>query len=131
MAKPGSSEPRSTSSPATKTTTPATGRSCKDGTGNWQPSPFYDIAFSPSPHGEHTTAFLGHGGARPLTAMQRLAAQANFAGWPRAREAIERVVDALQNWPEVATELGIRPETRRMIGNRLDQARGANKALLA
>ena len=101
----------------------------QDDTGNWQPTPFYDITFSPTPHDQHTTAFLGHGNAPPLKAMQHLAAQANFASWPHAREALERVVDALQNWPKVATELGIRPDARRLVGNRLESTRRANKAL--
>ena len=97
---------------------------------NWQPSPFHDVTFSPTPHDQHTTAFMGHGSAPPLKAMQHLAGQANFASWPRAREALERVVDTLQNWPKVAAELGIRPDTRRLVGNRLESTRRANKALL-
>ena len=103
----------------------------QDDAGNWQPSPFYDVTFSPAPHGQHTTAFMGHGSAPPLKVMQHLAGQANFASWPRAREALERVVDALQNWPTIATELSIRPDTRRLISNQLDQIRNINSALLA
>lgn len=102
----------------------------QDDAGNWRPSPFYDVTFSPAPYDQHTTAFLGHGNTPPLQAMQRLAAQANYASWPRAREAIEQVVDAVQNWPSVANELGVRPDTRRLVGNRLESTRRANKVLL-
>ena len=103
----------------------------QDDAGHWRPSPCYDITFSPTPHDQHATAFLGHGSAPPLKAMQQLAAQASFASWPDARQAIERVVDAIHNWPEVATQLGIRPDTRALIGNRLERTRNANRALLA
>ncbi len=103
----------------------------QDDAGNWQPSPCYDITFCPTPDDQHTTAFLGHGNTPPLKAMQHLAGQASFASWSRAREALERVVDALGNWPTVASELGIRPDTRHLISDRLDQTRNANRALLA
>ena len=49
--------------------------------GRWRPSPCYDVTFSPSPYGEHSTAFLGHGATPPLKAMQQLAGQANYANW--------------------------------------------------
>ena len=103
----------------------------QDDAGNWQPSPFYDVTFCPTPHDQHTTAFLGHGNAPPIKAMQHLAGQASFASWSRAREGLERVVDALGNWPKVASELGIRHDTRRLISHRLGQTRKANRALLA
>ncbi|MXY51273.1 MAG: type II toxin-antitoxin system HipA family toxin [Gammaproteobacteria bacterium] len=103
----------------------------QDDAGNWRPSPFYDVTFCPTPHDQHTTAFLGHGSAPPRKAMQHLAGQGSFASWSHAREALERVVDALGNWPRVASELGIRPDTRHLIDHRLDQTRKANRALLA
>ena len=31
----------------------------QDDDGRWRPSPCYDVTFSPSPYGEHTTAFAG------------------------------------------------------------------------
>ena len=102
----------------------------QDDDGRWRPSPCYDVTFSPSPYGEHTTAFAGHGATPPLSAMQQLAAQANHASWGRAREVIEEVVDIIQRWPAVATGLGVRPETRRLVGRRLDEVRLANRALL-
>ena len=103
----------------------------QDDGGSWQPAPFYDVTFSPSPHGEHTTAFLGHGANPPLDAMQRLAAQANFADWRQAREVVDRVVDAIGQWGRVAADLGVTHETRRLIERRLSEVRGSNKALLA
>ena len=103
----------------------------QDDDGKWQPTPFYDVTFSPSPSGEHTTAFLGHGAAPPLAAMRRLANQACFANWPRAREVIERVVDALADWPAVANELGVRKTTQTLIARQLEAVRVRNRHLLA
>ena len=102
----------------------------QDDDGGWRPSPAYDVTFSPTPYGEHGAAFLGHGAAPPLKAMQQLAGQANFATWARAREAVEQVVAAVQRWPEVAAGLGVRAETRRLVSERLREVRIANKALL-
>ena len=99
--------------------------------GEWRPTPFYDVTFSPSPSGEHATAFLGYGRNPPLKTMQRLAEQASFASWPRAREVVERVVDALGDWLSVASELGVRKNTRTLIGRQLENVRRRNRHLLA
>ena len=99
--------------------------------GHWRPAPFYDVTFSPSPHREHSTAFAGHGANPPLAAMQRLAHQANFSSWPRAREAMDRIVDAIAKWPQAAADLGVRAETRNLVGGQLNEAYRANKRLLA
>jgi len=98
--------------------------------GRWRPSPSYDVTFSPSPYGEHATAFVGHGATPRLKDMQRLAMHANYATWARAREVVEEVVDVLQRWPTVAAELGVRRDTLRLIGRRLDAVRVANRGLL-
>lgn len=103
----------------------------QDDDGTWQPAPFYDVTFSPNPQGGHMTAFLGHGATPPLDAMQRLAGQANFPNWRQAREVIERVVDAIGLWDSIATDLGVTPETRRLVGQRLRAARASNKPLWA
>ena len=102
----------------------------QDDRGRWRPSPCYDVTFSPSPHGEQSTAFLGHGAAPPLKAMQQLAGQANYASWARAREVIENVVDVIQRWPSVAAHLDVGADTRRLIMARLDRVREANRSLV-
>ena len=102
----------------------------QDDDGCWRPSPCYDVTFSPSPYGEHSIAFRGHGAAPPLKAMQHLAGQANFASWPRAREVIERIVDVVHGWPKVSAYLGIRAATRRLVGDRLREVRVVNSVLL-
>ena len=101
----------------------------QDDAGEWRPTPFYDVTFSPSPSGEHTTAFLGHGAQPPLAAMQRLARQAGFANWRRAGEVIERIVDALDDWRAVAGELGVRQDTQTLIARQLEDVRRRNRHL--
>ena len=101
----------------------------QDDAGAWRPTPFYDVTFSPSPSGEHTTAFLGHGAQPPLAAMQRLASQACFANWRRAGEVVERVVDALADWRAVASGLGVRRSTQALIARQLEDARQRNRHL--
>lgn len=103
----------------------------QDDAGDWRPTPFYDVTFSPSPSGEHTTAFLGHGTEPPLSAMQRLASQASFANWQRAREVIERIVDSLADWRTVAGDLGVRRATQGLIARQLEDARRRHRHLLA
>ena len=101
----------------------------QDDDGNWRPAPFYDVTFSPTPHGVHTTAFLGHGNGPPITAMQQLAAQANFADWRQAREVVDRIADAISQWDRVAADLGVGRETRRLIERQLGVVRASNKGL--
>ena len=102
----------------------------QDDAGRWRPSPCYDVTFSPSPRGEHSTAFLGHGAAPPLKAMQQLAGQANYASWARAQEVVEEVVDVVQRWPTVAASLGVGADTRRLVMGRLEEVRLANRSLV-
>lgn|GEM_PF-367620 len=81
--------------------------------GQWSLAPFYDVTFSPSPYGEHATAFAGFGKQPPHKAMERLAAQANFASWKQARAVIAEVVGAISRFAPTARELGVCPAKRR------------------
>ncbi|WP_159566355.1 type II toxin-antitoxin system HipA family toxin [Budvicia diplopodorum] len=103
----------------------------QDDRGNWTPSPFYDVTYSPNPYGEHTTAFNGYGKAPPIKAIQRLAEQANFDSWASAQAAIEEIVAALSNWTEIAKELNISPATTKMISRSLNEVYQQNKLLLS
>lgn len=101
----------------------------QDDAGGWTPSPFYDVTFSPNAHDQHCTAFLGHGAQPPVEAMRKLAQQANFASWSRAREAIQQVAEAIDGWLDVAAQLGVRRGTRQLVAKRLGEARRANSGL--
>ena len=98
--------------------------------GHWQPSPFYDVTFSPNPHGQHSMAFVGYGKQPSVKAMQKLAKQANFSSWPQAQKEIQKVLDALTNWKAVAGELGISQQTIKLINSQLDRVYQDNKKLI-
>jgi serine/threonine-protein kinase HipA len=99
--------------------------------GQWQIAPFYDVTFSPSPYGEHATAYCGHGKKPPVKAMQRLANHANFASWKLAQEVIEEVVTSLNEFTQTASNLGVSKETIKLIGGHLERVFKDNKALLS
>ncbi|WP_261373443.1 type II toxin-antitoxin system HipA family toxin [Yersinia massiliensis] len=99
--------------------------------GEWKIAPFYDVTFSPTPYGEHSTSFAGYGKTPPLKAIQQLAAQANFENYAHARAAMEKIVSAIHNWHDTAMHLDIRAETRKLIAERLNDVYQQNKHLLS
>lgn len=99
--------------------------------GQWRLSPGYDLTFSPSPYGEHATAFKGHGKTPPLKVVQALADQAGFTRWSEARQVIKEVVTAVHGWNDAANALGISSRVRKEIAQRLDVIQKANRSLWA
>ncbi len=99
--------------------------------GQWQLAPFYDTTFSPSPHQEHATAFLGYGQKTPIKIIQKLAVQANFSNWRQAQAVIQEVVEAINSLTLIADDLGAKTETTRLIMKQLKQTYQENKSLLA
>ncbi len=102
----------------------------QDDQGHWRPSPFYDATFSPGPYGEHATAFAGFGKTPPVKAMQRLAAQANFAHWRQARAVIAEVVESISGFGKIAKGLGVRDDSIQLIQRQLEDVRRVNQGLL-
>ena len=98
--------------------------------GQWQLSPFYDVTFSPSSYGEHATAFAGFGRLPSLKAMQKLAAQANFANWEQARVVLCEVVDAIHSFASIANEFDMNSEIKRLISKQLNSNYLENRLLL-
>lgn len=98
--------------------------------GQWQLAPFYDVTFSPSPYGEHATAFGGYGKQPPLKAIQQIASHANFANWKEAQSAIAEIVESIDQFALVARELGVSSETITLITRQLNQVYQDNKGLL-
>lgn len=98
--------------------------------GAWQLAPFYDVTFSPSPHGEHATAYAGFGKQPPTKVIQQLASHANYANWQQAQQVIAEVVDALSQFAVVAQGLGVDQETVELMSRQLDQIYKENKRLL-
>ena len=97
--------------------------------GLWRPAPFYDITFSPN--NEHTTAFMGYGKQPPLKVVQQLANQSNFSNWKEAQGVIALIIDAISQWPAIASDLGISEKTRELIGIQLNSTWHRNKQLLS
>jgi len=97
--------------------------------GQWIPAPFFDITFSPTAFGEHSTSYGGYGKNPPLKAMKKLAQLANFKNWQQAQAEIEMIVEYISQWNDVAKRLGINKQTRKMIAKHLSQTKQANKQL--
>lgn len=98
--------------------------------GAWQLAPFYDVTFSPSQHKEHATAFAGFGKNPSLKVMQKLADQANFSNWKDAQQVIEEVVDAINVFGDIASELEVNQKTISLIKKQINNIYLENKILL-
>ncbi|PJG85499.1 type II toxin-antitoxin system HipA family toxin [Conservatibacter flavescens] len=101
----------------------------QDDAGNWQPSPCYDITFSPTRFGEHSTAFAGFGKQVPKKAIEQLATQAGYDSWAQARADIEQVVSAI-DFGAVSSQLGIHKQTAQMIQREINRVYQVHKAWL-
>lgn len=86
----------------------------QDDKGHWQPSPCYDITYSPTRFGEHATAFLGHGKQVPKKAIEQLVAQAGYDTWYQAKIDIERVASTI-DFTTTAKSFDIKADTIKMI----------------
>lgn len=88
---------------------------------HWRLSPFYDVTFSPSPYGEHATAFAGYGKQPPLKAIQQLARHANYDSSAQIRQVIAEVIDSLHYFTIVAREQGGSKDTCKLISQQLSK----------
>ncbi|MEE9304278.1 MAG: type II toxin-antitoxin system HipA family toxin [Thiotrichaceae bacterium] len=101
-----------------------------DDNGQWKPAPFYDVTFSPSPHNQHMMAYAGHAQQPSIEAIQKIAVQANFANWKEAQNEIKKIIDALSQWTNIASDLDVAPSTIKMISAQLNRVYQLNKGLL-
>lgn len=92
----------------------------QDDAGRWQPSPMFDVTFSPNAYGEHMTAYAGYGKNPPKKALMRLAGQAGISQWSTVAHMIECIRDVLAGWDTVARELDVGEANRKLIGKALD-----------
>ena len=102
----------------------------QDDHGNWKLSPFYDVTFSPSPHGEHATAFGGYGKTPPLKVIQLLARHAGFSSWKEAQHSIQETVEAINQFSHHAKNLEVSASTSKLISKSLNEVYLLNKSLL-
>lgn len=87
-----------------------------DRNGAWRLAPAYDLVFSHGPGGQHTMAVAGESARPSARDMLRVAEECDVE-LRRAREIIEHVRDAVQQWPRFAGEAGVSAETRDHVQN--------------
>lgn len=73
----------------------------------WRLSPFYDIVYSPSPYGEHMSAFNGKGRYPDKQAMTLLAGQAGLSGAKDVWQMAAQIFEVVSTFSIEAEHLGI------------------------
>ena len=101
----------------------------QDDRGHWSPSPHYDVTYSPSPYGEHATAFAGYGKQPPAKAIAQLARQAGYSNVKAAQEVVQQIMEVVSQWHNIAMDQHV-PKARRLsIEKALSQNLKVNAAL--
>ena len=99
----------------------------QDDSGNWSLSPAFDITFSPNPYYEHSTSFKGFGKAPSKEAILNLA---KLAGEDKPFAVIKEVVDAVENFPQLAKQYSVKPAAIKEVTKVLNELYNQNKGLL-
>ncbi|ANE75336.1 type II toxin-antitoxin system HipA family toxin [Dickeya solani] len=74
---------------------------------NWRLSPFYDVVYSPSPQGEHMTAFNGHGSRITLSTMEQLAGQAGLSKAKAVLDMADELYDVAKGFHREASHFNL------------------------
>ncbi|QGY46065.1 type II toxin-antitoxin system HipA family toxin [Maribellus comscasis] len=88
--------------------------------GEWQFAPAYDLTFSYSGYGFHSTMIAGESKNPGRKDLMKLA---THFGIKNAKPIIEQVQEAISNWEEIAKESGVSKNNRQSIKNALDKLR--------
>lgn len=88
--------------------------------GEWQLAPAYDLTFSYSGYGFHSTMVAGESKNPGRKELMKLAAH---FGLKNAGQLIEEVQEAISHWGTIADELGISKETKEMVQTAMDKIR--------
>jgi serine/threonine-protein kinase HipA len=88
-----------------------------DSEGSWQLAPAYDLTYSNSSHGMHSTS-VAREGKQP--GKRHLLELANAFGLKNGAVLIEQVVDAVSRWNSFAKEAGVAKESNQLIGNKIE-----------
>ncbi|MEM9325681.1 MAG: type II toxin-antitoxin system HipA family toxin [Bacteroidota bacterium] len=89
-----------------------------DASGLWTLSPAYDLTFSSGPNGEQSTMVMGEGRNPSIADLRRLGAEAPVSE-QEVNQIIEQVRDALQLWPNLASEYGVSKGSIELVSKRL------------
>ena len=86
--------------------------------GEWLFSPAYDLTFSYSNYGFHSTMVAGESQNPGRKELMKLA---THFGLKNAKAIIEQVQDAMNKWEIIAKEYGVTKENRKAIKKVLDK----------
>jgi serine/threonine-protein kinase HipA len=86
--------------------------------GEWQFAPAYDLTFSYSGYGFHSTMIAGESKNPGRKELMKLA---THFGLKNAGLIIEEVQEAISQWGAIASELGITKETRNTVHSAMDK----------
>ena len=89
-----------------------------DSKGNWQLAPAYDLTYSSSAHGMHSTTIAGES-ANP--ARKHLRELASELGMKNGAAILEQVADAVSRWKSFAKDAGVTNESMDIIDNRIQK----------
>lgn len=89
-----------------------------DKKGNWQFAPAYDLTFSSSSHGQHSTTIKGEGKNPTQKHLLELAALFDLKN---AKQILEEVKDAVNNWQHFAKEAGVSKTSMHLIQKEIER----------
>lgn len=95
--------------------------------GSWILSPAFDLTFSPNKFLEHSTSFLGFGKKPDKSAILKLS---KLAGVEKPKDVICEVVEAVQEFSELAKKFSVKPSAINEISRVLNEIYQQNKDLL-
>ena len=91
--------------------------------GEWRFAPAYDLTFSYSGYGFHSTMVAGESKNPGRKELMKLA---TLFGIKNAKTILEQVQEAINNWDEIAKEYGVSKENRQSIKKILGKLRDWN-----
>jgi serine/threonine-protein kinase HipA len=83
-----------------------------DGTSKWQLAPAYDLTFSYSGHGMHSTMVAGESANPTRMHLMKLA---NYFNVTNASTILDEVQDVVNNWKKYATSSGVKSASKNSI----------------
>lgn len=87
-----------------------------DSAGNWKLAPAYDLTYSTSSHGMHSTTIAREGTNPGKSHLLELAKEFRLKNGPLI---IEQVVDAISQWKRYAKDAGVTTESIRLIEKKM------------
>lgn len=89
-----------------------------DDSGKWSLAPAYDLTYSSTAIGEHSTRVAGEGANPGSVNILTLAKEFSIS---KPSEIIEEVQDAIAKWPKIAKESGVSFDSINRIQNKFEQ----------